>query len=57
MITWKNLDTLKAYDTLKALQRVCLQKVMSGEEGEKRGAAATDPLSAAMEKYKKKLSE
>ncbi len=27
------------------------------EEGEKRGASAADPLSAAMEKYKKKLSE
>ncbi len=50
MISWKNLDTLSAYQSLCALKgRVKLQEAMAGENGARRVAAYTVPMAAGLQ--------
>ena len=48
MNNWKNLDTLKSYQELKAQTGVKLQEVMAGENGAKRVADYQVPMAAGM---------
>ncbi len=49
MIAWKNLDTLNAYEKLKALnKRVCLQEAMAGESGAERVAKYSAPMACGL---------
>ena len=49
MITWKNLDTLPAYESLKTLKgKVDLAAVMKGEEGARRTAEYSVPMAAGL---------
>jgi len=49
MISWKNLDTLAAYEKLAATKgRVNLNEVMSGESGAKRVAACSVPMAGGL---------
>ena len=49
MITWKNMDTLAAYEQLKAVAPVKLQTVMSGENGAERVRKYTAPMGAGLD--------
>ena len=52
MATWKNLDTLKAYNELLEGQNdVCLTEVMAGENGAKRVAEYNVPMAAGLSYY------
>ena len=48
MITWKNLDTIKAYGELEAVAKVNLQEVMAGENGANRVRNYSVPMAAGM---------
>lgn len=49
MITWKNLDQVKAYDTLKAIgPKVKLQDAMAGENGARRVAEYSVPMAGGL---------
>lgn len=48
MITWNNLDTIKAYGELKQVAKVNLQEVMSGENGANRVRNYSVPMAAGM---------
>ena len=49
MAEWKNLDTLKAYETLKASEhRVDLGKVMSGGSGAERVKKYSVPMACGL---------
>ena len=49
MITWKNMDTLAAYEQLKAVAPVKIQEVMAGESGAERVKTYTAPMGAGMD--------
>ncbi len=49
MITWKNMDTLTAYQELKAAEAVNLAAVMSGENGAERVKTYTAPMGAGLD--------
>ena len=49
MITWKNMDTLAAYEELKAADKVCVRRAMSGENGANRVKNYTVPMGAGMD--------
>ena len=49
MITWKNMDTLAAYQELQEAQRVDLASVMSGENGAERVKKYTVPMGAGLD--------
>ncbi len=48
MITWKNLDTVKAFEALKGAAKVNLAKVMSGENGAVRVKKYSVPMAEGM---------
>ncbi len=48
MITWKNMDTLAAYNALQAAEKVNLPVAMSGENGADRVKAYTAPMGAGL---------
>ena len=48
MITWNNLDTVKAYENLKKVTPVELAKVMSGDAGAERVKKYSVPMAAGM---------
>ncbi len=49
MIAWKNLDTVAAFEKLKALKdHVCLKEAMSGENGARRVAEYAVPMAAGL---------
>ena len=48
MITWNNLDTVKAYEALKAANKVNLAEVMSGENGAARVKKYSVPMAEGM---------
>ncbi len=48
MITWKNLDTVKAFESLKGAAKVNLAKVMSGENGAARVKKYSVPMAEGM---------
>ena len=48
MITWNNLDTVKAYEALKAANKVNLAEVMSGESGAARVKKYSVPMAEGM---------
>ena len=48
MITWKNLDTVKAFEALKGAAKVNLAKVMSGENGAARVKKYSVPMAEGM---------
>ena len=48
MITWNNLDTVKAYENLKKVAPVDLAKVMAGESGAERVKKYSVPMAAGM---------
>ena len=48
MISWKNLDELKAFEALKAAKRVDLVSVMSGESGARRVAEYRVPMAEGL---------
>ena len=49
MISWKNLDQVKAFDELKALGgKVKLQQVMAGEQGAQRVAEYSVPMAGGL---------
>ena len=48
MINWKNMDTLAAYEELKAVKPVNVAAVMAGENGAERVKAYTAPMGAGM---------
>ena len=48
MITWKNLDTVKAYDALKSVAKVNLAEVMAGENGAIRVKKYSVPMAEGM---------
>ena len=49
MISWKNLDTLKAYEKLSGLKNhVNLAEAMSGESGAKRVAEYSVPMAGGL---------
>ncbi len=48
MITWNNLDTVKAYAELEKVAKVNLQEVMSGESGAERVKKYSVPMAADM---------
>ena len=48
MITWKNMDTLAAYEALKATKPVNLAYAMSGENGAERVKKYSVPMGAGM---------
>ncbi len=49
MITWKNMDTLAAFEELKNVQPVNLPVAMSGENGAERVKNYTVPMGAGMD--------
>ncbi len=49
MITWKNMDTLAAYQELEAAQKVNLAVAMTGESGADRVKAYTAPMGAGLD--------
>ena len=49
MITWKNMDTLEAYQELLNVERVDLAAVMSGENGAERVKNYTVPMGAGLD--------
>ena len=49
MITWKNMDTLAAYEQLKAVAPVKIQTVMAGEAGAERVKKYTAPMGAGLD--------
>ncbi len=48
MITWNNLDTVKAYDALTKVEKVNLAEAMSGENGAERVRKYSVPMAADM---------
>ncbi len=48
MITWKNLDTVPAYQKLQETTPVALASVMSGEQGAQRVQTYTVPMAAGL---------
>ncbi len=48
MITWNNLDTVKAYETLKGAAKVNLAEVMAGEAGTARVKKYSVPMAEGM---------
>ncbi len=49
MVQWNNLDTVKAYEKLQSLKdHVCLQRVLSGEDGAERVKKYVVPMAAGM---------
>lgn len=48
MISWNNLDTIKAYDELGKVSKVKLSEVMSGESGAERVKNYSVPMAAGM---------
>ena len=48
MISWKNLDTLSAYEKLSALKRVNLAEAMTGEAGAQRVAKYSVPMAGGL---------
>ena len=48
MITWNNLDTVKAYEALKGVAKVNLAEVMSGENGAERVKKYSVPMAEGM---------
>jgi len=48
MITWNNLDTVKAYDALKGVAKVNLAEVMTGENGAARVKKYSVPMAEGM---------
>ena len=48
MISWSNLDTIKAYDELGKISKVNLAEVMSGENGADRVKNYSVPMAAGM---------
>ncbi len=48
MITWNNLDTVKAYEALKGVAKVNLADVMSGENGAARVKKYSVPMAEGM---------
>ena len=48
MASWKNLDTLKSFDDLKKVKKVCLKEVMSGDNGAKRVAKYNVKMAAGL---------
>ena len=48
MITWNNLDTVKAYDALKSAAKVNLAEVMAGENGAARVKKYSVPMAEGM---------
>jgi len=48
MITWNNLDTVKAYEALKGVVKVDLAKVMAGENGAARVKKYSVPMAEGM---------
>ena len=48
MITWKNMDTLAAYEELQSARRVDLVAAMSGENGANRVKCYTVPMGAGL---------
>jgi len=48
MISWKNLDTIKAYDELGKVSKVNLAAVMAGENGANRVKNYSVPMAAGM---------
>ncbi|MBO5176630.1 MAG: glucose-6-phosphate isomerase [Lachnospiraceae bacterium] len=48
MITWNNLDTVKAYEALKGVAKVDLAKVMAGESGAARVKKYSVPMAEGM---------
>ncbi|MDD6282171.1 MAG: glucose-6-phosphate isomerase, partial [Oribacterium sp.] len=48
MITWENLDKLKAFQELKAVKAVRLQEVMSGDNGAARVRNYTVPMAEGL---------
>ena len=49
MITWKNMDTLAAYEELKTADKVCVSRAMGGENGAERVKNYTVPMGAGMD--------
>ena len=49
MTAWKNMDTLAAYQALKAAPKVDLKAAMSGEEGAQRVRRYTVPMGAGLD--------
>ena len=49
MINWNNMDTLAAYEALKAAKPVCIKEAMSGENGAERVKAYSAPMGAGMD--------
>ena len=48
MINWKNMDTLAAYEELKAAKPVCIKAAMSGEHGAQRVKTYSAPMGGGM---------
>ena len=48
MVTWNNLDTVKAYENLKKVTPVKLAAVMAGENGAERVRKYSVPMAAGM---------
>ena len=48
MITWNNLDTVKAYEALKKVDKVKLAEVMSGENGAARVKKYSVPMAEGL---------
>ena len=48
MANWKNLDTLKAFEELKNIEKVRLQDVLSGEDGAKRVGKYCVPMAEGL---------
>ena len=48
MVTWNNLDTVKAYEALKNVARVNLAEVMSGDNGAERVKKYSVPMAEGM---------
>ena len=48
MATWSNMDTLESYSRLKAVEKVDLPQVMSGEEGAKRVSSYSVKMAAGL---------
>ena len=49
MINWKNMDTLAAYEELKAAKKVNVAAAMAGENGAQRVRAYSAPMGAGMD--------
>ena len=48
MIAWKNLSELKAFETVKACEKVCLRQVMTGESGADRVRKYCVPMAGGL---------